>query len=429
MRKIKIEIITVLTVLALTAAGNTGATAQTVDYETVMRAIERTDEVIAEARLIIAESRSQIARVSLDRSVELQVRAKSFADAMRHGFAYKYTIQAREEAWHAIALARADAKIEERLANLTEHTREKLIRLNERIQESDVRDERLMRLMLEARSLLEKSHMNALQLRNQLAVNLAENARQVTVRAEERFRKVLNLKEICERRLMLIERLLIRAGEYAGGENGETFQARLQQATRLAESAREHIATGSYNAARMEIERCEQLLRGLVREASSGDTAPVSNALASVERLLERARDMLEGSPEVKQAVVDMVDRAGELVEQAGTAAAEGNAREAMGLIHQTRALLRLALDSGAGEMSRERIESRIHTAVQRQSAIRQMLQQCTAEGVRNLFERANRHLDMAMEHFENGRLERALAEARITNNMYERIREICATL
>jgi hypothetical protein len=426
----KIETIAVLTVLALTAVGNTGAAAQTVDYETVMRAIERTDEVIAEARLIIAESRSQIARVSLDRSVELQARAKSFADAMRHGFAYKYTIQAREEAWHAIALARADAKIEERLANLTEHTREKLIRLNERIQDSGVRDERLMRLILEARSLLDNSHMNALQLRNQLAVNLAENARQVTERAEERFRKVLNLKEICERRLMLMERLLIRAGEYAEEENGETFQARLQQATRLAESARNHIGMGRYDAARMEIERCEQLLRGLVRRTpSGGDAVPVSNALAAVERLLEGAREMIEESPEIPQAVFDMVDRAGAMIERARTAAAEGDAREAMGIIHQARALLRLALDSGAGEMSRERIEARIHTAVQRQSAIRQMLQQCTAEGARNLFERANRHLDMAMEHFENGRLERALAEARITNNMYERIREICATL
>ncbi|MBN2071991.1 MAG: hypothetical protein JW814_11095 [Candidatus Krumholzibacteriota bacterium] len=413
----------ILLVVAVTSTFAGAAFAQIADTEATRSAVEKTSEVIREAQSIIADSRSQIARISLDKAIALQERALNQFEAHHNTFAYKYTMEARKEAWHAIALARDDARIEEKLTNLSEHTRDKLLRLRERVTETGVRDERLFGLMSRSRDLLEESHMNANQLRNQLAMNLAENARKLAVRAEERFRKVLDLKEMSERRLMLMERLLIRTRERVDQNGTENDRVRMEQAVRSLERAKEMIAEGKYQAARLSIEKCERILRGFARQFPNGENGIAENGLEEAYRLLERAREHFADASDP----TGVVQRSEALLERARKEFANNRADEGKRLIIRVRSMLREAVQSGGSEIEPGQAEKNIETAMQVRDNIQADLAECGAEGARNLFERANRHLDNAVGFFEKERYGQADAEARIARNIYQRVREICA--
>ena len=73
--------------------------------------------------------------------------------------------------------------------------------------------------------LLEKSRLNAQQLRYQLALKLAGDARDLAVRAEERIRNTRVLKEAAERKLAFLERLLERARERVQQSAGRIARA------------------------------------------------------------------------------------------------------------------------------------------------------------------------------------------------------------
>ncbi len=417
-----------IVLLALTAIFCAGSlSAQMSDRATVERAIIRTGEIIQEAVTIISESRSQIARVSLERATLLQKRATSQFLALHNNFAYKYTMEARKEAWHAIALARADARIEEKLANLTEHTRDKLVRLRERIIESGVRDERLVKLMTESRSLLEKSHMNATQLRNQLALNLAENARKLTIRAEERFRKVLNLKEMNERRLVLMEKLLERARDRIDQNENENGRIQLHHAIQNIEKAKELISDGKYYTAGMVIEKCERILRNLARHISGYQKASPENSLEEALRLLERARERLTEMGGISAEAAAHFERAEALIEQARAEITENRPEEARRLVVKARRLIRSAFETGGPAIEPGNIENEIEKVLELRDTVHNLLNNCSAEGTQSLFDRANSHVDKAMGLFEKSRFQQALAEARIARNLYQRIREICS--
>ncbi len=416
----KITMIFLIAVILTIYVGN--AAAQMTDAEIAKAATERTGEVIKEANAIITDSRSQIARISLEKAIALQARAMSQLEAHHNNFAYKYTMQARKEAWHAIALARADARIEEKLVNLSEHTREKLFRLRERIVENGVKDDRLFGLMNRARNLLEESHMNTQQLRNKLALNLAENARKLAVRSEERFRKVLDLKEMSERRLMLMERLITRARERVDQNGDEEDRLRLQQAIQSMERAKEMIGEGKYHAARISIEKCERILRNFARHISRDEAGNIDRELEEGFRLFSRAREHFADS----DRFAGVLQRAEALLARAREEIAQGRTEEAKKLIARARMLLRKAVQSQDHVIEPGQVENNIESIMEIRDNIGIGLVECQAEGAQNLFERANRHLDSAIGFFEKRRFGQADAEARIARNIYQRIREIC---
>ncbi|MBN2183935.1 MAG: hypothetical protein JW746_01255 [Candidatus Krumholzibacteriota bacterium] len=397
--------------------------ASAVTRESVVTACERTSEIIRQAESIITESRSQIARRSLEKAVILQDRANSQLAVENMNFAYKFTIQARREAWHAIALARNDARVEEKLDNLNENTQERLLRLRERILESGIKDDQLNGLMTRAGDLLEESHMNAHQLRNQLAMNISENAGNLALRAEERFRKVLDLKEMSERRLMLMTRLITRARESVEQSGDEEDKLRLQQAVRSMEMAEQMIGEGKYQSARVSVEKCERILRNLARHISNNKTETIDNELEEGFRLLMRAREYFADS----ENPAGVLAEADALLLRAREEIALGRSEEAKGLIAKARTMLRNAVQTRNSEAEPGQVENNIESMMDVRDNIGVMLSECQAEGAQNLYERANRHLDNAVGLFEMNRYGQAEAEARIARNMYQRIREICA--
>ena len=430
-RKIKRNMICVLalTGVILAAAPTPPGAAQgaRVDAESVREAIERTDEVIAAAREIVQQTRSVKARTVLEHALTLQNRARHNVSLSYNEIALRLTLEARKEARHAIGLARADAQLEERLRRLVEETTERLMRVRSQIAETGVRDAHLLRLVEEARGLLDKSRMNQQQLRGELALKLAENARRLAMQAEERFRRMRALMETCERRLTLLEGLAERARERVTDSGGEQAAGQLRIAEQQMARSRVMLSDGNYEACRATLERTERLLRTLVRQLADRGADNESRQMIELQRLIERAREMLAEHDGAPEHAYTLVERAREMLQRAESAHRGGNAEEARRLAEEARRILRRAVEEGRPAVPAERSGAEIENARELREAARIALESCAAEGAATLFERASHYLDSARERFNAGGHETALAEARIARNLFNRVREICA--
>jgi HEPN domain-containing protein len=398
-----------------------------IDPEKARIAIERTDEVIASAREIVQDTRSRKARTALEYAMQLQNKAKSSAGISNNTMAYQLTIQSRNEAWHSINLARTDARMDEQTRRMAELTAEKLIMLRSRIAETGVRDERVMRLMTESQSLLEKAKINYQQLRGEMALKLTENSFRLADQAEKRFRRSLNLMEMCQRRLTLLERLSERAYAHIEGSGDEQAAMQLSRAEEQLARARETFAAGRYDACRINLEKTERMLRSMMRNTSRKLTGDPENMMVEARRLQQRAEEMIgaqEGAPEKAYMLLEQARR---MLDRAETGVAEGNSEEALQLIEQARRMLRNAVEEAQSNVPPEQAADEIDRAAELGQMVMATLEQCEAEGARNLYERANEHLVRAKENLDKGQKERAVAEARISRNLFNRIREICS--
>jgi hypothetical protein len=391
-------------------------------------ALERTDEVIGSAKSAIEESRSQKARLVLDMAAGLQEKAWNSYRGRGYRVALKLTAEAREEAWRALALARADRQFEQKSGRVAEETRERLARLRDRMIEGGVRDEQAMKLVEQARSLLEKSRLNAQQLRFQLALKLAGNARDLTARAEERVRNTRVLKEAAERKLALLERLIERARERAGAHGQELAREQIAIAEGQMEKARELFAAGRYREAKQAIERCERTLRNSVRLMPLAPAGDPQNRIEEAHRLLDRAAEIASGNGDpADPKTLEIIAQARSMVRRAEEAFGAGRTAEGTDLLARAREMLREAIRAEAGEMTRETIMMRIERIESLREETRNLADGCPEPGIGNLMERAQEHLRLARDHAEGGRFEQAAAEAAIARTMYQRIGELCA--
>lgn len=398
-----------------------------VDPEKARVAIERTDEVIANAADIVRDTRSQKARTALNYSMQLQNKAKTSAGISNSGAAYKLTIQSRNEAFHAINLARTAARHEELTKRLAEQTGEKLVRLRSRLAESGVRDERVIRLMTESQGMLEKARINYQELRGELALKLSESAFRLARQAEDRFRRSLNLMEMCQRRLTLLERLSERAYAHVEGTGDEKAEKQLRRAEEQLSRARNSYSVGRYESCRMNIENTERILRTMMRTSNRNRTGDPENMMAEARMLQQRAEEMVgaqEGAPENAYMLLEQARR---MLDRAETELSGGNSNEALRLMEEARRMLRSAVEESRSGITPERASDEVDRAAQLGERVRATVEQCEAEGARNLYERANEHMVRAKENLDKGQRERAVSEARIARNLFNRIREICA--
>jgi len=429
MSKITGKTILILSFLALMTAGAPRIAAQgMIDDARAREAIERTDEVISSAKGVVDESRSQKAQLSLQVAVGIQVRAKESYSTRGYGSAYKLTMQSREEAWHAIALVRTDAQFEQNNIRVTEETHERISRLRDLMIEGGVRDEQALKLMEQSRNLLEKSRLNAQQLRYQLALKLANNAQQLAVRAEEHIRNARALKEMAERRLALLERLMERAHEQVQGRDGEHARAQLRIAEDQLEHGRELLDAGRYREAKQALERCEKTLRNSVRNLPSPPIGDPRARLEEAHRLLERAgRLAADGDRGADPKTLGALDQARDMLARAEDAIDGGRVEEGMRLIERSREVLRAAMRAQEGELTGEALMRRIERIEALREEARNFIAACPAPGIKELMERAEEHLRLARGHARGGDLESGAAEAAIARNLFQRISEICA--
>jgi len=421
-------IITMTITSLIIASFPVGLNAQgTVDSDMVRTALERTDEIIRSAYESILESRSSRGRMSLEKARALQEKAWELFKANRLKMAISLTLQAREEAWHAMSLARLDTQTEGQLTRTVESTYEKLIRLREVIIENAIRDHQTLKLMEEAKNLLEKSTINAKQLHFQLALKLATSSRNLANRAEERVRRILRVKEVAGRKIASMERLLERVRERVDREQDKSIAKRIAIAERELERARRFVREGEYQKARQAINTTEKILRSLARNAEGIDSQRIQRRIEETYRLLDRAMETIANTESVNPRAEEALAEAKALLNKSQEALMNDRKAESMRLVEQARKMILNVTRKLKREANAEDIMRRIEEVEKMRSEVREIARNCTKKGIERLFERAEVHINRAKEMLRGKRLEQASAEVQITINIYERIKEICA--
>lgn len=402
----------------------------TADMERAEQALKRTGEIIDEAQSAVSESRSNKARLRIEKAEAIQFKALESFQKRSYRLSLKLTMEARQEANQAMAIARLEMQTEARLGRIIEETIERIGRVRDIAIAGEIKAERPMKLIDEARNLIEKSRLNANQYRYQLAINLAENARQRAIQAEKEIRTIRGAKEMAMRRFALMERLIDRARERVRESGDERAERQLQLAERQLLSAQELLRDGKYRATRIAIEQCEKTLRNLIRRFRRQSLSDPAAALDEAYRLVERAEGLIERREgRSKNRSRERIEQAKRLLDRAEQEASRGNNEEAQRLIAEVRRRLQEAVATEQGAQG----EDDVTLLVERVRAIRQetasFVEFCTAPGVETLLERADKHLDRATALLAEGGTDAAAAEARIARNMYNRIGEICSSL
>ncbi len=396
------------------------------DRDRISDEIAITDEIIEKAHEIVFDSRSQKARMLLASAEQIQDRAKQTFQGAVYGFSLKLTLEARQKANQSIGVARNETLIEETVKRIAEETIARMIRVREVIVENNLKAERPIRLLGESRHLLEQARSNAHELRYQLALRLAENARDRTIKAEQQVRRLRALKETTERRLAVLERLIERAQMRVMESGNAQAEQRLRMAEEQLDMARTLLQEGRYAAARITLEKSEKILRSLIRQVPVRSVSEVESHLDRAYRLLERAEEMVgdTGDPSRER---EMIERARSLLERAGQALSNGNPEEAKRLIDQAQNLLRQAVREEREEPGGDRVLALIERVEALHDEVVMIMEGCDAQGIFTLFERAADHARNARALLDEESLREAEAEAKIARNLYNRIREICS--
>ncbi len=413
-----------LAVLAMMPSGATGQ--NNVDRSLVEEALARTDEIINDVQSLIDETMSQKARARITLAIELQKRAWDNFNGNRYRTALELTKEARQEANQAKAMARIETQAEAMHARLIEETMERIASASNILLEYDLKDTRPRKLIQQARDLAGKSMENARQYRYQLAIKLAQTARDHAVEAEKQARTIRSVAVVMERRLELAERLMERAREMIGNIEDENAVRQLRMAERQLTNARNLYGEAKYRAAKMMMERCEKTLRSLIRRFRSYSPEDPTAMIDEAHRLLERAEEIVGNDPPDPETDAAM-NRARELIALAEERLSTGRIDAAKLMLAEARRTLQGAIRKGAGEISKEGSREIIIRAERKGEQILDILVSCKTPGAETLYERASTHLDKARQYQQESRFQGAAAEARIALNMFNRIIEICS--
>ncbi|MBD3178817.1 MAG: hypothetical protein GF417_04030 [Candidatus Latescibacteria bacterium] len=405
-------------------SGLSDVAAQSVEAERIQSALSLTDRVIEQATEAVQNSRSLKARITLEKAVELQNRARNrandFSSKAGNLTAYKFTRAAREEAKHAIALARTDTRVVEKARRLFERTAEKLTVLKSRVSQSGIRDMRINRFIMDARGLLEKAHTNYSQMNNRPALKLAEKAHNLTEQADRRFRRLNKLKNTCIRRMNILDRLTARTSRIVARRGDRQARKQLATARKQLEKAKNLLADGRYHACNSTINQSEKLMRGLIRRINSSTEKGLEASLDQAWFRLEKAREKGSGSESDRRAL----EKAEQLLAEAEDNYLEGKVTNAGKLVERAEQLIsKGAKDNG---LTVEAVRSEYEKLAARNEQIRDLVERCGKEEGKALYQRAVSHMEKARTLIDAGKLEAAYSEIRISRNIFNRISEIC---
>ena len=428
MQKYLILVILAAVLLALQGGFAYSQSNEEPDKDKVQKELDKTQQILEWALEIVMESSSLKGSLMLDQAESLQDQAlENFSSSLRSTL--KLTLESRQLAYQAIALARQDMKTEVRIQRILEETNDRMSKVRDEIIEHNIKTDRIIKLLDEARNLMEKSKLESQQHRYQLSLKLAESARSRTLQAEQFVRRIKTLKGTVERRLTLMEKLYERAVDRINEQDNDQTRNQLQLVEQQMVNAKQLLADHRYRAAKISLDNCEKTFRNMIRQIPTQSPNNLEAMLEETYRVLARAEEMpftADEADRVKQR--GYLDEAKRLLTRAEDELAENRNEETLRLINEARTLLHLAVSEEKQEMTHERVKIEIQKAEAMRDEVQSAVEACDAPGIQTLLDRAASRIGKAQQLLEAGELPNAEAEARIARNLYQRIREICGT-
>jgi hypothetical protein len=335
-RKITTTLIIAIGLLA-TAAGTMAQTSQQLRYRFETE-FERTQQVINQAKAVIAESRTEKGTALLKFAVELQNKAQEAARLQMFRRGGELTLEAREKARAAIAVCRQAEENENLVQRQLEKTDQLILRTQERIGPDAPRPlralfdsarenqrrawefyrnrelrpalklsrqaEKSMRRLIERvkaqageatrlRSQIRQTEQTLEQTRTRIQECDNEEAARLMIRAEESFRECLELQnngqlKQAENKLKLVRRIVRQVVEACGDQ--ESLGNVIRRMNMEMEQVSEAI-TGSGNPEAIRLmNAAREHLRAAERNCEVGDTERCAANIKAAQMSLRKAR-------------------------------------------------------------------------------------------------------------------------------------------
>jgi flagellin-specific chaperone FliS len=219
--------------------------------------------------------------------------------------------------------------------------------------------------------------------------------------------------------------LTSRAGNRVEDSTDQKSRARLAMAENQLEKAKSFFREGRYNACRISIIKSEKIMRSLINNINPAGKDQVHNMLKQTWQFYEKTREAIEASGQSFGKL--FLKQAEKSLQQAEKETQNGDPDQARKLIIRARSTLREASTAAGPNLSKEKIEAQLEKLKIKNTDMKIVIENCSRDESKTLYRRAIKHLDKAHEHLRNGNLKSAFAEVRITNNLFDRITEICS--
>jgi len=306
--------ILIIAIFVVTLVGATGAAlAQGGPTDGQLRhELDRTDELIAQAREAVRTSNSAIAAQALSRAETLQAQARQAYDNQAYPLSLSLTRKAREQAGLSLSNSRLSEQLEGVVHSRLEKARELLDRAREALPTPP--GQIASALLEQARNYLAQAGEFYHQRRYRAAVKVIEQVEQIAQRLAGMARLAHQAWETFQHRIENIERLIEYARDLLTDCGSERGMELLHRAENALQRARQFDNDSQPRAALMTLEQARKSARRAARECQDGDLLQrryqrlqneydqISGHLTeydgekreAVQRLLNQAREQLE---------------------------------------------------------------------------------------------------------------------------------------
>ncbi|MCD6250540.1 MAG: hypothetical protein J7J98_09445 [candidate division Zixibacteria bacterium] len=309
--------ILIIAIFVITLIGATGATfAQggptDAQLGQLRNELDRTDELIIQAREAVRISNSAIAAQALSRAEMLQEQARQAYQNQAYLLSLSLTRKSREQAGLALSNSRLSEQLEGVVHSRLEKAREMLDRAREALPTPP--GPIASTLLEQARNYLAQAGEFYHQRRYRAAVKVIEQVEQITQRLGSMARMARQAGETFQHRIENIERLIEYARDLLTDCGSERGLELLRYAENAMLQARQFEANNQPRAALMSLEQARKSARRAARECQDGDllqrryqrlqneydqitehlTEYDGERRETIQRLLSQAREQLE---------------------------------------------------------------------------------------------------------------------------------------
>jgi len=310
--------------------------------------LQRTDDLIAQARLAVQSSGNALAARALEQAEQLQDGARRAFQSENYIFCLSLTRKAREQASLAISNSRQAEQLEGVLQGRLERAHDNLERVRDAL--PTPLNPTMSTLVDQARNYLAQAWEFYRQRQFRACAKLVEQVEQAT-------RRLANLAQLGEQtaenfqyRLENVERLLEYARELLADCDSETGRELLKQAEQSLQTARDFHSRNQPRAALTALGHARESARKAARECQSGDHLQLRYDRLSSE--LDRLRERLvETAPTGgSTAAEELLNQAAEQLKLAHRYLAENHVESAQLSLQAAQIALRQAQRYLAGE-------------------------------------------------------------------------------
>jgi len=389
------------------------------DRDNLDNAIQRNSELLARAIELVNETNSVKARTSLKFAVRLHEESMKMRDGGNLSHAANVAGRAREAIFQTIALAKQEARLEEKAARAIDRAGQKLDRAYRLVDEMGNNAQGPeVRLLEESRQQLLRSRDVMREHLYSAALRLAVSSDDLSTRAITMLKRDFVNPEVVLRELDKTDRALERLGEHLDRLDRGSSLRMYDEAVETQRKAREQFHASHYMISIDLTRNARNLaMRALRLSSASANAENVERAIHLTDMLLEQALEGYDNSRDVR----DRVEQAGQLQNRAKTEFSSGEYERALKSTKRARRLLKDALGSIRSQLNPERVRTALGETDAVLINLRERLAGIDPGTANELLDRAMGQQDQAWRDFNNEKLRSSLAHTKLSRNLARR--------